>query len=73
MLQAGFTRLPRRTDFRWQTGYGAFSVSVSQQPKVPAFLAGQEEHQRKTSFQEEFTDFLKQHGIAYDERHVFTS
>jgi putative transposase len=60
-----------RREFKWQTGYGAFSVSVSQRAKVLAYIANQEEHHRKISFKEEFTGFLKKHGIAYDERYVF--
>jgi hypothetical protein len=51
-------------------GYGAFSVSVSQRPKVLTYIAGQEEHHRKVSFKEEFVGFLKKHGISYDERYV---
>ena len=60
-----------RREFKWQTGYGAFSVSVSQRDKVLTYIANQEEHHRKVSFKEEFIGFLKKHGIAYDERYVF--
>lgn len=63
--------LPDRREFKWQVGYGAFSVSVSQRPKVLAYIADQEEHHRKVSFKEEFIGFLKKHNIAYDERYVF--
>jgi len=62
---------PKRCEFKWQVGYGAFSVSVSQRDKVLTYIAGQEEHHRKVSFKEEFLGFLKRHGIAYDERYVF--
>jgi hypothetical protein len=34
-------------------------------------MAGQEEHHRKTTFQEEFLAFLKRHNIEYDERYVW--
>ena len=57
-------------EFKWQVGYGAFSVSVSQRSKVLNYIAGQEQHHRKTSFKDEFIDFLKKHGVAYDERYV---
>lgn len=62
---------PTQREFKWQVGYGAFSVSVSQRPKVLTYIADQEEHHRKVSFEEEFIGFLKKHGIAYDERYVF--
>jgi putative transposase len=57
--------------FAWQTGYGAFSVSQSNADQVCAYIAGQEEHHRLVSFQEEFMAFLKRHGIAYDERYIW--
>ena len=62
---------PQRSDFAWQTGYGAFSVSLSAAESVKKYIAGQEEHHRKVSFQEEFVAFLKRHGIQYDERYIW--
>jgi len=62
---------PDRREFKWQVGYGAFSVSVSQRPKVLNYTAAQEKHHRTVSFKEEFVGFLKKHGIAFDERYVF--
>ena len=58
-------------EFKWQVGFGAFSVSVSQRSKVLNYIAGQEEHHRKVSFKEEFVGILRKHGITYDERYVF--
>jgi len=55
-------------DFGWQAGYSAFSVSVSAVPRVSAYIAGQAEHHRTYSFQQELIALLKKHGIAYDER-----
>ncbi len=62
---------PSLTDFAWQTGYGAFSVSESLKQEVAAYIANQEEHHRKMTFQEEFIAFLKRHGIEYDERYIW--
>ena len=62
---------PQRREFAWQSGYGAFSVSQSNRAEVAKYIAGQEEHHRHVSFQEEFLAFLKRHGIAYDERYVW--
>jgi len=58
-------------DFYWQSGYGAFSVSQSVAPKVREYIANQEEHHRKLSFQDEFRLLCKRHGIEYDERYVW--
>jgi REP element-mobilizing transposase RayT len=57
--------------FAWQVGYSAFSVSASQKQTVLDYIAGQEEHHRKVSFQEELIAFLKKHEVDYDERYVF--
>jgi hypothetical protein len=44
--------------FSWQSGYGAFSVSQSAKESVIAYIASQEIHHRKMTFQEEFRTFL---------------
>jgi putative transposase len=58
-------------DFAWQTGYGVFSVSESSVAVVAKYIAGQEEHHRKHTFQEEFVTFLKKNNVAYDERYIW--
>ena len=62
---------PNCRSFAWQTGYGAFSVSESNRQRVSDYIANQENHHRRTSFQEEYLAFLRRHGIDYDERFVF--
>jgi putative transposase len=57
--------------FSWQDGYGAFTVSVSQIKAVKDYIARQEEHHRKKTFQEEYLDFLLQSGVEYDERYLW--
>jgi REP element-mobilizing transposase RayT len=60
-----------RADFRWQTGYGAFSIGISQVDDTRAYIESQREHHRNRSFQEEFIAFLKRHEIEYDERYIW--
>jgi REP element-mobilizing transposase RayT len=62
---------PDRRAFAWQAGYGAFTVSCSGVDPVKRYIAGQEEHHRTRTFQEEFLAFLRRHGITYDERYVW--
>lgn len=62
---------PERQGFAWQSGYGAFSVSQSNADAVHTYIANQEEHHKRVSFQEEYLLFLQRHGIAYDERYVW--
>jgi len=57
--------------FRWQSGYGAFSVSESNVEKVRRYIADQERHHKKMSFQDEFRAICKRHGIDIDERYVW--
>jgi len=57
--------------FQWQNGYGAFSVSRSNADKVKDYIANQEEHHKKVSFQEELKKFLDRHQIEYDERYLW--
>ena len=64
-------REAQMADFAWQAGYGAFSVSASNMGRVRAYIAGQEEHHRKVSFQDEYRAFLRKHGIEWDERYVW--
>ena len=58
-------------DFRWQDGYGAFAVSYSNIDQVKSYLANQEQHHRRVSFQEEFLEFLRRHDVPWDERYVW--
>jgi len=62
---------PAFHDFFWQSGYGAFSVSQSNVEKVRDYVASQEEHHRKVSFQYEFRALCRKHGIEFDERYVW--
>lgn len=62
---------PQSKGFDWQTGYGAFSVSKSAEPRVKAYIKDQEEHHRIRSFTEEFTALLDKHGIPYEERYLW--
>jgi REP element-mobilizing transposase RayT len=62
---------PNMAHFAWQAGYGAFAVSHSNVGAVKRYIAGQREHHRARSFQEEFVALLNRHGIAYDERYLW--
>jgi REP element-mobilizing transposase RayT len=65
------TRATAMAKFAWQAGYGAFSVSSSNLDAVAQYIATQEEHHRQISFMEEYRNFLRKHGVEWDERHVW--
>jgi REP-associated tyrosine transposase len=53
-----------KRDFKWQEGYAAFSVSLSNLPAVMAYIENQEEHHRKFDFAAEWKLLLEKHGIV---------
>ncbi|REJ90196.1 MAG: IS200/IS605 family transposase [Planctomycetota bacterium] len=57
--------------FSWQTGYGAFSVSPSHVGPLRMYIATQEDHHRRESFQDEFRRLLRKYGVEFDERYVW--
>lgn len=69
---AWITTLEQRySKFRWQNGYGAFSVSQSHVDQVRNYILHQEQHHRRKTFQDEFRAFLKRYEIEYDERYLW--
>jgi REP element-mobilizing transposase RayT len=62
---------PGYRDFSWQGGYGAFTVSYSQQKSVEKYLAIQELRHSKFTFQQEFLILLKKHHVEYDEKYIW--
>jgi len=61
----------RYRGFFWQRGYGAFSVSPSQLDAVLEYVEAQQEHHRTRTFQEEYRELLRRHGIDFDEHYVW--
>ena len=51
------------SNFSWQKGYGAFSVSESNKDSVIHYISNQEEHHRKQSAEAEFLAFLRKHHL----------
>jgi REP element-mobilizing transposase RayT len=64
-------RFPQMEKFAWQSGYGAFSVSVSNLEAVRIYIEKQKEHHARCSFQDEFRSFLEKHQVAFDEKYVW--
>ncbi len=61
---------PAHDAFAWQAGYGAFTVSQSVCNDVYQYIADQEKHHQKLTFDEEFAALLKRHEIEYDPAYV---
>jgi putative transposase len=57
--------------FEWQGGYATFSVSKSNLQEVERYIAIQEEHHRRMTFQEEVLAMLQKHGVEWEERYLW--
>jgi putative transposase len=64
------TKSPNLQEFAWQNGGGIFSIGFSQIKSARDYIARQEAHHRKVSFQDEFRQFLRRYEIEFDERGV---
>jgi putative transposase len=62
---------PHYRGFFWQRGYGVFSVSPSQLEVVLKYVDEQREHHRTRTFQDEYRELLRKHGVDFDERYVW--
>ena len=62
---------PSFADFEWQRGYADFSVSQSRLERVEDYIARQEEHHRKITFQDELRNLLRKHKVEWDERYLW--
>ncbi len=61
----------KNNEFYWQSGYAAFSVSQSNVEQVGQYIENQQEHHRRTSFQDELRALFLRHGVEFDERYVW--
>ena len=59
-------------NFKWQNGYGAFSISNSHVDIVAKYIANQKEHHRQKTFREEYIAFLDKYEIEYNSRYLWT-
>ena len=57
--------------FQWQAGYAAFSVDPLNLDALVNYIRNQKEHHRSKSFQDEYREFLKAHGIQFEEKYVW--
>lgn len=63
---------PIYKSFSWQRGYAIYSISQSKVDIVRKYIANQEEHHKKVSFKDEYVQWLKEYGVEYDEKYLWT-
>lgn len=57
--------------FKWQDGYGVFSVSKSELGKVQDYIRFQNKHHDTVSYKEEMRQFFEEFDVEYDEQYVW--
>jgi REP element-mobilizing transposase RayT len=72
-IKANSSRQMREAGVRlaWQDGYSGISVSPSQVLTVSRYIANQEQHHRKQSFDEELVMLLERAGVRFDRSELF--
>lgn len=58
--------------FKWQNGYGAFSVSASVLDAAAKYIRNQRIHHKKCSYYDELGAFCKVYGIEMNEEYVMS-
>lgn len=61
---------PHRHGFKWQQGYGAFSVTPFEDGYIRDYIRNQEAHHRDHRFAGEYVSLLDRHGVTYDPAHI---
>jgi putative transposase len=59
------------SNFAWQRGFAAFSVSQSQCAVIENYIRNQEGHHKKRDFAAEFIALLRKNNVPYDPKYVF--
>lgn len=62
---------PGSPHFKWQGGYGVFSVSPSNKEQVEHYILNQKEPHRSRDFKSEFVQMLNAHEIDYDPKYLW--
>jgi len=57
----------RQTQFKWQRGYGIFTVGESNAKAVARYILHQKEHHQRQPFRQEYLSLLEKHRVEYDE------
>ena len=52
----------------WGEGYAALSKSMEDKDKIVKYIINQQEHHKMVTFREEYEAFIKEIGLAFDER-----
>jgi REP element-mobilizing transposase RayT len=57
--------------FRWQEGFGAFTVGYRELDHVYKYILNQEQHHARNSFKNEYLKILNDEGIEFKNEYLF--
>jgi putative transposase len=57
--------------FKWQDGYGAFTIGQSNVATLKRYIELQKTHHRRRSFEDELRGLLKKYHVEYSERYIW--
>lgn len=58
---------PAGPQFRWQKGYGAFSIGIAALEETCAYIRNEGQH-RAGTYRDELMTFLQAHGLRFDDK-----
>jgi REP-associated tyrosine transposase len=58
--------IPHRRGFKWQHGYGAFTISASDDASVRHYIRNSERRHGEKPLADEYQTLLNRHGIEYE-------
>ena len=66
------TKGRKYSQFKWQAGYGAFSIQYNKLDRVIEYIKNQEQHHQNQTFKSEYKNLLSDNNIEYDERYLWS-
>jgi len=57
--------------FKWQEGYGAFTIGQSNVAALKRYIESQKTHHQRRSFEDELQGLLRKYHVEYDERYIW--
>jgi REP element-mobilizing transposase RayT len=59
------------SDFYWQSGYGAFTLSASHFNALCKYIENQDNHHKQINFKDELLKLLEKNNVEYDVRYLW--
>jgi len=54
----------------WQAGYGAFTITWKDKPRIINYIKNQKEHHKLNSFKDEYQQFLRDYNIDFNTKYI---